>query len=152
MIRPIRPLAGLALLAITFAFAAGGADRRASADEPKEVKKDEKKIELPKLPEGSKPKWDFEALEEKFTIVKGGINDKGSVYFLLELKQDMTSTPRFDVIFLDSDGVKFYKTVASCDPSNGKKGDRVRLIFIGAAPASAKETWIKAVAVRFSTD
>ena len=158
MVRTIRLFAGIAFLATVALFVESVAVRTASAaDDKKEdvkkedKKKEDKKIEMPKLPEGSNPKWDFEAVEEKFTIVKGGINDNGQVYFLLELKEDMASIPPYNFVFTDSDGVKIYKTYTSCDPNKGKKEDRVRMAIIAADP-SRKDIWVKAVKVKFSTD
>ena len=154
MVRTIRSFAGLAFVASAVLFAGSGFVRTASAadDKKEDVKKEDKKIVMPKLPEGSNPKWDFEAVEEKFTIVKGGINDNGQVYFLLELKEDMASIPQYNFVFTDSDGVKIYTTNTSCDPNKGKKGDRVRMKIIAADPESRKDIWVKAVKVKFAAD
>ena len=149
MFRTIRSFAGFACLASAFLSAGSGAGRTAfAADE----KKEEKKLELPKLPKGSNPKWDFESVEEKFTIIKGGINDNGWVYFLLELKENIASSPSYKVVFTDSDGVKIYTADTSWNPDKGKKGDRVRMAIVGVAPASTKDTWVKAVKVKFVAD
>ena len=125
--------------------------QQAKADDKAE-KKDEKKLELPKLPEGCKPKWDLESLDEKFTVVKGGITDWGLVFFLIELKEDARTIPNCKVFFIDGDGVKYITTSASCQPSMGKKGDRVRLVFNGYVPADTKDKWAKAATVRLVMD
>ena len=147
----LRIFAGVAFLAAVVLYAVGGAGRTAfAADEPKAEKKEDKKFELPKLPEGCNPKWDFEAIQEKFTIVKGSLNEGGQIYFLLELKEDMASTPTYEVVFIDKEGVKYYKTTTLCDPNKGKKGDRVRMKLFGESPpADRKDRWVQAITVRF---
>lgn len=146
MVRINRFFAGMVVL---FAVIGAGQTAFAGDDDPKPAKKEEKKLEMPKLPVGSNPKWDFEALQEKFTLVKGGNDENQYVAFLLELKEDMVTTPNYDVSFIDKDGVKFTKTFASCAPATGKKGDRVWLSISGT-PSSNKETWVKAVKVQFN--
>ena len=106
MVRTIRFFAGVAFLASALFAGSGTGPMAFAADK----KKEDKKLEMPKLPEGSNPKWDFEAVEEKFTIVKGTVNENGKISFLLELKEDLASTPSYEVVFTDSCGVKFYKT------------------------------------------
>jgi hypothetical protein len=157
MVRTLRSFFGITFLAAAVLFAWSGLSQAAPDDDDKkkddkksDKKEEKKKLELPKLPEGSKAKWDFEALEEKFTIIKGGINEIGAVYFLLELKEDMTNIPQCDVNFIDGDKVKFETCGAACTPAKGKKGDRVRLELQNFAPARAKDVWLKATTVKFA--
>jgi hypothetical protein len=152
MVRSLRSFFGITCLAAAVLFAWSGLSHAAPDDDDKkkdDKKEEKKKLELPKLPEGSKAKWDFEAVEEKFTIVKGNVNKEGSVSFLLELKEDMTQTPNYKVVFIDDEKVKFDSTTAYCDPRSGKKGDRVRLTLIGFSPDTKKDVWINAVKVQF---
>ncbi len=149
MVRSIRFFAGLAFITSAVILSIGTSPTAFADDDKKSDKKvEKKKLEMPKLPEGSKPTWDYESVEEKFTIVKGTMNDEGSIYFLLELKEDIATTPTYKVIFTDDEGVKFKNTTAGCYPNNGKKGDRVRLTFVSYAPAQNKDVWIKAVKVQ----
>ena len=155
MVRSIRSLAKMTCVVALVLFAWVSTSQAAfddddKKDDKKQVKKeDKKKLEMPKLPEGSNPKWDLEAVEEKFTIVKGDVGKDGYVYFLVELKEDMATTPQYEVVFSDSDKVKYSTTVAFCDPAKGKKGDRVRITLAGFQPTERKDLWIKAVKVQF---
>lgn len=134
----IRLLLGIALVA------GSGALSVRAADAPAE-KKEESKV--PQIA-GANPAWDLKSVEEKFTVIKAGIADNGAVYFLLELKEDMKSTPPYRVEFIDAEGVKYLTTAARCDPNTGKKEDRVRLVFHGYFPATDKAVWAKAVTVK----
>ncbi len=152
MVRKLRSFFGITCLAAAFLFAWSGLSHAAPDDDDKksDKKEEKKKLEMPKLPEGSKAKWDFEAVEEKFTIIKGGINEEGLISFLVELKEDITQTPYYKVVFIDSDKVKFDKSFASCKHNSGKKGDRVRLLIGTHAPGgSGKDTWVKATTAQF---
>ncbi len=140
--------AGLAFITSAVLFSIGTSPTAFADDDKKSDKKDDKKkLEMPKLPEGSKPKWDFESVEEKFTIIKGNIDDDECFYLLLELKEDMASTSNYSVIFTDSEGIKFAKGTAFCMPAKGKKGDRIRLTCVNYS-LKIKDTWVKAVKVQ----
>lgn len=113
-------------------------------------KKEKKKVELPKLPGGAKPMWDLAAVEEKFIIHKGGLNDMGMVYFLIELKEDAANLGLgFKVNLIDSDGVKYASTTTFFDPNQGKKEDKVRLFLNGLTPKFNQAIWAKAVKVQY---
>ena len=154
MVRSIRSLAKMTCVVALVLFAWVSTSQAAFDDDDKkddkkqDKKEDKKKLEMPKLPEGSNPKWDLEAVEEKFTIVKGDVSKDGYVYFLVELKEDMATTPQYEVVFSDSDKVKYKMCFAYCEPSKGKKGDRVRLVLSSYKLTEYKDSWIKAVKVQ----
>jgi hypothetical protein len=136
----IRLILGTALIA-------GPATLSLRAEDPPADKKGDTKADSPQVP-GVTAKWDLSSVQEKFTVIKAGLTDDGAIYFLLELKEDMKTTPRYLVQFIDSDGVKFAVTYASCQPNSGQKGDKVRLFFTGYAPKNEKATWSKTVLVK----
>ncbi len=83
-------------------------------------------------------------------IKKGGINDKGLVYFLVELKEDSPRLGNYRVDFIDKDGGKFEATSSSFEPPQGKKGDLVRLTMNGRIPENNRDIWMKAAKVMYS--
>lgn len=114
----------------------------------------ETKFVAPKLPNGyGTPRWDFTALEDRFTFVKSAVDDRDRLYFVLKLKkQEKTSinTLGCRLNHYDADGklIQAIGTV-SFDPPEGEKGDVVRLTLHYAVTNSNKEYWAKTAKLKF---
>ncbi len=138
------------VLVCAFAIILFAREANADAAGEKVKKAEKKKIEMPKLPAGCNPIWDLKKVEEKCIVKKGGINDKGLVYFLVELKEDSPRLGNYRVDFIDKDGGKFEATSSSFEPPQGKKGDLVRLTMNGRIPENNRDIWMKAAKVMYS--